>query len=166
MYGSILQTSIRVPEFNVCYSTEYNQRYKCLSFKNAAQKTPSLNASVNRRLSNSPGKHATVFQSEVYAILACVHEIWSQDRLEKYVSICSDSQAALKALQDAKTTFSLVRHCQQALNDVSTRHAVGLYWVPGRAGVRGNEIADRLARNGSAQRFVGPEHLLGSVGRL
>jgi hypothetical protein len=60
--------------------------------------------SVNRRLSISLGKHATVFQAEVYAILACVHEIGTQDRPEKYVSICSDSQAALKALQAAKTS--------------------------------------------------------------
>jgi hypothetical protein len=37
---------------------------------------------------------------------------------------------------------------------------VGLYWVPGHAGVRGNEIADRLARSGSAQRFVGLEPFL------
>jgi hypothetical protein len=29
------------------------------------------------------------------------------------------------------------------------------------AGVRGNEIADELARDGSAQRFVGPESVLG-----
>jgi hypothetical protein len=46
----------------------------------------------------SLGKHATVFQAEVYAILAFVHEIETQDRPEKYVSILSDSQAALKAL--------------------------------------------------------------------
>jgi ribonuclease HI len=94
--------------------------------------------SVNRRLSISLGKHATDFQAEVYAILAWVHEIETQDRPEKYVSICSDSQAALKALQAAKTTSSLVRQCQQALNDISSRLAVGLYWVPGHAGVRGN----------------------------
>jgi len=31
--------------------------------------------SVGRRFSISLGKHATVFQAEVYAILACVHEI-------------------------------------------------------------------------------------------
>jgi len=55
----------------------------------------------------------------------------------------------------------LVRQCQQALNDISTRHAAGLYWVPGHAGVRGNEIADKLARSGSVQRFVGPEPFLG-----
>jgi len=39
--------------------------------------------------------------------------------------------------------------------------AVGLYWVPGHAGVRGNEIANRLTRSGSDQRFVGPEPFLG-----
>jgi hypothetical protein len=42
-------------------------------------------------------------------------------------------------------------------NDISTRHAVGLYWVPGHAGVSGNEIADKLTRDGSVQRFVGSE---------
>jgi ribonuclease HI len=97
--------------------------------------------SVNRRFSTSLGKHATVFQAEVYAILACVHEIETQDRPEKYISICSDSQVALKALQAAKTTSHLVQKCQQALNDISTQHAVGLYCVPGHTGVRGNEIA-------------------------
>jgi hypothetical protein len=46
-------------------------------------------------------------------------------------------------------------------NSLLTRHVVGLFWVPGHAGVRGNEIADRLARSGSGQRFVGPEPFLG-----
>jgi len=76
--------------------------------------------SANRKLSISLVKYTTVFQTEVYAILACVHEIETQDRPEKYVSICSDSQVALKALQAAKTTSPLVRQGQQALNDIST----------------------------------------------
>jgi hypothetical protein len=84
-----------------------------------------------------------------------------RDRPEKYVIICSDSQAALKALQAAKTTSPLVRQCRQALNDISARHVVWLYWVPGHAGVRGNEIADRLTRSGSGQWFIGPEPFLG-----
>jgi ribonuclease HI len=117
--------------------------------------------SANRRLSISLGKHATVFHAEVYVILTCVHEIETQDRPQKYVSIYSDSQAALKALQAAKTTFPLVRQCQQALNDISTQHAVGLYWVPGHAGGIGNEITDMLARGCSSQRFVGREPFLG-----
>jgi len=47
--------------------------------------------SVGRRLRFSLGRYATVFQAEIYAILACVHKIQSQNRPEKYVSICSDS---------------------------------------------------------------------------
>jgi hypothetical protein len=57
----------------------------------------------------SLAKHATVFQAEVYAILACVHE--TKDWPEKYFSICSDSQAGLKALLAAKTAFPLVQRC-------------------------------------------------------
>jgi ribonuclease HI len=47
------------------------------------------------------------------------------------------------------------------LNDISALHTVRLYWVPGHARVRGNEIADRLTRSGSGQRFIGPEPFLG-----
>jgi ribonuclease HI len=35
------------------------------------------------------------------------------------------------------------------LNNISTQHAVELFWVPGQAGVQGNEIADELVRGGS-----------------
>ena len=38
---------------------------------------------------------------------------------------------------------------------------MGLYCVPGHAGVRGNEIADKLARGDKVQKFVGPEPSLG-----
>jgi len=115
--------------------------------------------SVGKRLSFSLGKYATVFQAEIYAILACVYEIQFQNRSEKYVSICSDSQAALKALQAARTS-SLVHSCQKALNYNSTRHAVGLFWVPGH-GVRGNEIAHELAKGGPVLSFLGPQPALG-----
>ena len=103
--------------------------------------------SADRRLSISLGKHDTVFQAEVYTILACVHETETQDRPEKYVSICSDSHVALKVLRAAKTTSPLVRPCQKVLNHISTRHTVGLYWVPGHAGMRENEVACK-AREG------------------
>jgi len=43
--------------------------------------------SADRRFSISLGKHAIVFQAEVYAILACVHEIDTQDRPENYEGV-------------------------------------------------------------------------------
>jgi hypothetical protein len=47
------------------------------------------------------------------------------------------------------------------VNDISSWHTVRLYWVTGLAGVRGNEIADKLARDGSVQQCVGPQPFLG-----
>ena len=79
------------------------------------------------------------------------------------MSICPDSQAALKAPQAAKTTSPLVRKCQKTLNDISTQHNVGLYWVPGHAGVLGNKVANKLARDGSVPKFVGPEPSYGGL---
>ena len=44
---------------------------------------------------------------------------------------------------------------------LTQRPTVALYLVPGQAGVRGIVIADKLARDGFVQRFVGPECFLG-----
>ena len=65
--------------------------------------------SEGRRLSISLERYATVFQTEIYAILACAYEIQLHGRSEKHASICSDSQEALKALQVARTTSPLMR---------------------------------------------------------
>jgi hypothetical protein len=44
------------------------------------------------------------------------------------MSICSDSQAALKALQAIRMS-PLVHQCQKVLNDISTQHAVWLHII-------------------------------------
>ena len=58
---------------------------------------------LGRRLVISLGKHGTVFQAEVYAILACVYENQMNTRPEKYVNICSYGRAALKSLEVGTT---------------------------------------------------------------
>jgi hypothetical protein len=58
---------------------------------------------LGSRLRIPLGKHATLFQAEIYAMLACVYEIQTNVRSQKYNSICCVNQAALKALQYAKT---------------------------------------------------------------
>ncbi|KAJ8968475.1 hypothetical protein NQ317_013970 [Molorchus minor] len=58
----------------------------------------------------------------------------------------------------------LVLECRKTLNDLASRNKVILTWVPGHSGVRGNEEADRLAREGSAMYPIGPEPILGVPG--
>jgi ribonuclease HI len=99
------------------------------------------------------------FQAEIYAILACVYKTQLYGRPHKYVSICSDSQVAQKALQAART--SPLVQCQKALKVISTQHFVELSWVPGHAEVQGNETANNNARDGSVEKFVGPQPSLG-----
>jgi hypothetical protein len=80
------------------------------------------------------------------AILIHVDEIQMNVRSEKYVSICSNSLAALIALQAARTMSPLVQQCQKMLNDISTWYSMGLFWVPKHAEVCGTEISNELAK--------------------
>ena len=81
--------------------------------------------SVGQRLSFSLGRYATVFQAEIYAILAYSYENQSQNRPDQHVSICSDHLAALKAFKVVRTTSPSIHQSEKALNDMSIRYAVG-----------------------------------------
>ena len=116
---------------------------------------------VGHRLKFSLGRYAKAFWAEIYVILACAYGNKSQNRPDKYVSICSDSLATLKALKVFRTTSPLVLQCQKMLNDISIRYTVGLIWVLGHAGIRGKEIADGIVSGRSALRFLEPQPAFG-----
>jgi len=48
-----------------------------------------------------------------------------------------------------------------ALRELAIFNSVRLLWVPGHTGIPGNEIADGLAKQASAQSYFGPEPVLG-----
>jgi ribonuclease HI len=92
------------------------------------------------------GKFASVFQTEIYAILLCAYENIRKKYKNKRILIFSDSQAALKALSGPKVISRLVEECQEALTVLVALNEVTLMWVQGHCGILGNEMADRLAR--------------------
>ncbi|XP_029054748.2 uncharacterized protein LOC114882034 [Osmia bicornis bicornis] len=95
------------------------------------------------------GHHVTVFQAEVFAIWACAKYNLERAHSGKYICICSDSLAALRALHKVEIGSKLVKDCALTLRQLSLNNRVKLLWVPGHAGIPGNERANELARLGA-----------------
>lgn len=106
--------------------------------------------------------HNTVFQAEVYAILACTKQIRLDCPRDKNVYICADNQAALQALCSPVLDSELVSVTRAMLDLLREEgHKVHLVWVPGHSGIFGNERADYLAREGAAGRGAPPDSPVG-----
>ena len=80
-----------------------------------------------------------------------------EDLTNTCVYICSNSQAAIRAIRKPRTTSKLVRECMVALDALAALHPVCVTWIPGHTGKQGNERADQLARQASGSTFIGPE---------
>ena len=68
-----------------------------------------------------------------------------------------DSQAAIKALIKCTVTSITVLNCIRNLNQLGKQNHVSIAWIPGHAGVHGNEVADYVAKSGSKSKMHGPE---------
>lgn len=91
----------------------------------------------------------TVFQAEMMAIKKCAEELGAAGRKGKTIWICSDSQAALKALGKPTTNSRLVESTKASLAELGRENRLSLTWIPGHAGWKGNERADALAKQGT-----------------
>jgi ribonuclease HI len=92
------------------------------------------------------GKFATVFQTEVYAILQCACENIRRAYTNKRILIIFDSQAALKVRCSPKVTSRLVIERLDALSELAGLNVVTLVWVPGHCGIFSNKEAHNFAR--------------------
>jgi len=120
-----------------------------------------FNSTDKEQLFYPLGELCSVFQAEVYAILQCARLEGLHSRSNSSIAICSDSQAALKALSAAKVTSALVAKTMAALKELAVFNSVRLVWVPGHNGIPGNEKADVLANQASLTHYIGPEPVLG-----
>ncbi|KAJ8918331.1 hypothetical protein NQ315_008024, partial [Exocentrus adspersus] len=66
----------------------------------------------------SLGSHPTVFQAEVFAILMVAPKEDVKNCTEERIFICSDSQAALRAISSPRTRSELVQECRDALESL------------------------------------------------
>ena len=73
------------------------------------------------------------------------------------IIVLVDSQAAIKSLIKCTLTSIVVLNCIKNQNQLGKQNHVSIAWIPGPAGVHGNEVADYLAKSGSKSKIHGPE---------
>ena len=79
----------------------------------------------------------------------------------KIIKVYSDNQVALKALESSTCISKAVWSCINELILLGERNKITLTWIPGHAGLTGNEAADKLAKKGAESNLLGPEPALG-----
>ena len=109
----------------------------------------------------SLGKYATITQAEIHAIELCALNILKKELKHKNIFILTDSQASLKAFSSNIINSKLVLNCVKLLKEVSNNNTITLTWVPGHSDIHGNEEADKLAKKGADEDFIGPEPFCG-----
>jgi hypothetical protein len=102
-----------------------------------------------------------VFPAEVCAIKACADENIKRGYHNRNIYILSDSQAAIKALDNCKIYLRLFWDCHQSLMTLAVHNKVHLMWVLGHRGIHDNDMVDQLAKIGSLHPFIGPEPACG-----
>jgi ribonuclease HI len=115
---------------------------------------------LDLKTSSALGTAATVFQTEIYAILACFDYCLRECMTGKTIWICSESRVALLALSFPTVSSKLVLQCRNSLHGLSIHNRVQLLWVPGHCGIIGSEKTDDLAGMASKSNFCGPEPCL------
>ena len=103
--------------------------------------------------------HCSVFQAEIYAILTALNELKNSGVRNEVVAICSDSQAAIKALSSFQFNSDIALRCRKLIDALSNTLRITLYWVPGHSEIGGNCMADELARAGTCQSVIEANHL-------
>ena len=99
----------------------------------------------SRKIDNA----CSVFQAEVLAIKESAEILIMNKITNKEIEIHSDSQAAIKSFNKRKITNSITLECINMLNKLGEKNKVTVAWIPGHRGFEGNELADKLAKEGA-----------------
>ena len=103
------------------------------------------------------GIYSIVFQAEALGISEVARNLLLEKMHNQSIVVLVDSQAAIKTLIKCTVTSITVLICIRNLNQLDKQNHFSITWIPGHAGVHGNEVADYVAKSGSKSKIHGPE---------
>jgi ribonuclease HI len=96
----------------------------------------------------------TVFQAELWALNCAARALAELKIKHKQITIFTDSMSSVFALKSTDCRNFLVQDTIFKLNSLSRSNKIHLQWTKAHVGTQGNEMADRLAKEGALT--IGP----------
>ena len=111
----------------------------------------------SQNLSEPCGNICSNYTAEIKAMTSAVefvHQLFETGKEEPTdLVIFSDSQSALEALENQQSRNVDILRLAQSIDNLHKSYKVNimLQWVPGHSDITGNEIADKLAKQGASK---------------
>lgn len=70
----------------------------------------------------------------------------------KNILICTDSLSTIYAIQNINNTTPIIEEIRDNL--ITNKHRLKIIWVPGHAGISGNEQADKAAKSATTEPLI------------
>lgn len=102
--------------------------------------------SENMELCGRINDECSVYSAEIMAVCTAIRNIKSKEK----TVIFSDSASTLRALETGSSRNPWIQACEYACQGKN----ISFVWVPGHAGISGNEVADSLANKGRSSDLV------------
>lgn len=97
----------------------------------------------------------SVFSAELIAIHQCLLKIELLSQTITKVLLFSDSLSALKSLQNYNSSDPICGNILKTLNKLYLSNCqISFCWIPSHKGIKGNELADQLAKNSNSAEIL------------
>lgn len=105
------------------------------------------------------GTNACIKQLEITAIAHCAKSIINKNIIGN-IAVFTDSLAAIKTLEKCEINSKIALECRDYLQTIAMSNPIRLIWVKAHSNIKGNDIADTIAKAATAMPVMGPEPFL------